>query len=201
VLVMPAARAEALGIRSLQELIAYARTHPGKLNYASGGNGSAGHMAGELLKSQGKVSAVHIPYAGAGPAQLGLLAGQTDFMFDNLASATAQIKAGKLKAFAVTTPQRAPSLPEVPTMAESGVPGFDVSTWFGILAPAGTPAPIVTRLNEAFTTALRTPDMRERLGRMGAEPAPMSSEQFAQLIKSELAKYEKVVRFSGARVD
>jgi len=147
------------------------------------------------------VSAVHIPYAGAGPAQLGLLAGQTDFMFDNLASATAQIKAGKLKAFAVTTPQRAPSLPDVPTMAESGVPGFDVSTWFGIFAPAGTPAPVVARLNESFTTALRTPDMRERLGRMGSEPAPMSSEQFAQLVRSELAKYEKVVKFSGARVD
>ena len=158
-------------------------------------------MAGELLKSQGKVSAVHIPYAGAGPAQLGLLAGQTDFMFDNLASATGQIKAGKLKAFAVTTPQRAPSLPDVPTMAESGVPGFDVSTWFGVFAPAGTPAPIVARLNESFTAALRTPDMRERLARMGAEPAPMSSEQFAQLVRSELAKYEKIVKFSGARVD
>ena len=201
VLVMTPERAAHLKVSSARDLIDYLRRHPGQLNYASGGNGSAGHMAGELLKSQGKVSAVHIPYAGAGPAQLGLLAGQTDFMFDNLASATAQIKAGKLKAFAVTTPQRAPSLPEVPTMAESGVPGFDVSTWFGIFAPAGTPAPVVARLNEAFTAALRTPDMRERLGRMGAEPAPMSSEQFAQLVRSELAKYEKVVKFSGARVD
>ena len=201
VLVMTPERAAQLQVTSARDLIDYLRRHPGQLNYASGGNGSAGHMAGELLKSQGKVSAVHIPYAGAGPAQLGLLAGQTDFMFDNLASATAQIKAGKLKAFAVTTPQRAPSLPDVPTMAESGVPGFDVSTWFGIFAPAGTAAPVVTRLNEAFTAALRTPDMRERLGRMGSEPAPMSSEQFAQLVRSELAKYEKVVKFSGARVD
>ena len=201
VLVMTPERAAQLQVASARDLIDYLRRHPGQLNYASGGNGSAGHMAGELLKSQGKVSAVHIPYAGAGPAQLGLLAGQTDFMFDNLASATAQIKAGKLKAFAVTTPQRAPSLPDVPTMAESGVPGFDVSTWFGIFAPAGTPAAIVARLNESFTTALRTPDMRERLGRMGSEPAPMSSEQFAQLVRSELAKYEKVVKFSGARVD
>ena len=201
VLVMTPERAAQLQVTSARDLIDYLRRHPGQLNYASGGNGSAGHMAGELLKSQGQVSAVHIPYAGAGPAQLGLLAGQTDFMFDNLASATAQIKAGKLKAFAVTTPQRAPSLPDVPTMAESGVPGFDVSTWFGIFAPAGTPAPVVARLNESFTTALRTPDMRERLGRMGSEPAPMSSEQFAQLVRSELAKYEKVVKFSGARVD
>lgn len=201
VLVMTPERAAQLKISSARDLIDYLRRHPGQLNYASGGNGSAGHMAGELLKSQGKVSALHIPYSGAGPAQLGLLAGQTDFMFDNLASATAQIKAGKLKAFAVTTLQRAPSLPDVPTMAESGVPGFDVSTWFGVFAPAGTPAPIVARLNESFTAALRTTDMRERLARMGAEPAPMSSEQFAQLVRSELAKYEKVVKFSGARVD
>jgi tripartite-type tricarboxylate transporter receptor subunit TctC len=201
VLVMTPERAAQLKITSARDLIDYLHRNPGQLNYASGGNGSAGHMAGELLKSQGKVSAVHIPYAGAGPAQLGLLAGQTDFMFDNLASATGQIKAGKLRAFAVTTLVRAPSLPDVPTMAESGVPGFDVSTWFGVFAPAGTSAPIVARLNESFTAALRTPEMRERLGRMGAEPAPMSSEQFAQLIKAELAKYGKVVKFSGARVD
>jgi tripartite-type tricarboxylate transporter receptor subunit TctC len=201
VLVMTPERAAQLNVASARDLIAYLRAHPGQLNYASGGNGSAGHMAGELLKSQAGVSAVHIPYAGAGPAQLGLLAGQTDFMFDNLASASAQIKAGRLKAFAVTTAQRAAALPEVPTMAESGLPGFDVSTWFGVYAPAGTPAPIAMRLNEAFTAALRTPEMRERLARMGAEPAPMTPEQFAQFVKAELAKYQKVVKFSGARVD
>jgi tripartite-type tricarboxylate transporter receptor subunit TctC len=201
VLVMTPERAAQLQVTSARDLIDYLRRHPGQLNYASGGNGSAGHMAGELLKSQAGVSAVHIPYAGAGPAQLGLLTGQTDFMFDNLASATAQIKAGKLKAFAVTTAQRAAALPDVPTMAESGLPGFDVSTWFGVFAPAGTPAAVVARLNESLTAALRTPEMRERLARMGAEPAPMSSEQFAQLVRSELAKYQKVVKFSGARVD
>lgn len=201
VLVMTPERAVQLGIGSTHDFLEYLRRHPGQLNYASGGNGSAGHMAGELLKSQGSVSAVHIPYAGAGPAQLGLLAGQTDFMFDNLASALPQIRAGKLKALAVTTRQRAASLPEVPTMAESGLPGFDVSTWFGVFAPAGTPPAIVTRLNETMTAALRTPEMRERLARMGADPAPMSSAQFADLVRAELAKYEKVVRFSGARVD
>ena len=201
VLVITPERAAQLKVASARDLVDYLRSHPGQLNYASGGNGSAGHMAGELLKSQAKVSAVHIPYAGAGPAQLGLLAGQTDFMFDNLASASAQIKAGKLKALAVTTPQRASSLPEVPTMAESGLPGFDVSTWFGVFAPAGTPAPVVMRLNQTLTAALKTPEMRERLARMGAEPAPMSSEQFAELVRNELAKYEKVVKFSGARVD
>lgn len=201
VLVMTPARAQQLNVNSARDLIAYARANPGKLNYASGGNGSAGHMAGELLKSQARLSAVHIPYAGAAPAQMGLLAGQTDFMFDNLASALAQVKAGKLRAFAVTTPRRSEAMPDVPTMAESGLPGFDVSTWFGVFAPAGTPPAIVDRLNSSFTTALRSPEMRERLARMGAEPAPMSAAEFAQFVRSELAKYEKVVKFSGARVD
>jgi tripartite-type tricarboxylate transporter receptor subunit TctC len=201
VLVITPERAAQLNVASARDFVEYLRKHPGQLNYASGGNGSAGHMAGELLKSQAAVSAVHIPYAGAGPAQLGLLAGQTDFMFDNLASALAQIRAGKLKALAVTTSQRAAGLPDVPTMAESGLQGFDVSTWFGVFAPAGTPAPVVARLNETMTVALRTPEMRERLAKMGADAAPLSSAQFAELVRAELSKYEKVVKFSGARVD
>ena len=201
VLVMTPERADQLGIRSARDLIEYARKNPARLNYASGGNGSAGHMAGELMKSQAKISAVHIPYAGAAPAQLGVLAGQTDFMFDNLASATAQIKAGRLRALAMTTSQRASSMPEVATMAEAGLPGFDVSTWFGVFAPAGTPAPIVARLNSAMTAALRSSEMRERLARMGAEPAPGTPEQFAELLRRELAKYQQIVKFSGARVD
>ncbi len=201
VLVMTPERAQQLNIRSARDLVAFARANPGKLNYASGGNGSAGHMAGELLKSQAQISAVHIPYAGAAPAQLGLLAGQTDFMFDNLASALTQVKAGKLRAFAVTTARRSDSMPDVPTMAESGLPGFDVSTWFGVFAPAGTPAAVVERLNQAFTAALQSPEMRERLARMGAEPAPMAPAAFGQFVRAEMAKYEKVVKFSGARVD
>jgi tripartite-type tricarboxylate transporter receptor subunit TctC len=201
VLVMTAERARQLNIRGVRDLVAYARANPGQLNYASGGNGSAGHMAGELLKSQAGISAVHIPYAGAAPAQLGLLAGQTDFMFDNLASALAQVKAGKLLAFAVTTTRRSEAMPDVPTMAESGLPGFDVSTWFGVFAPAGTPAAIVERVNKAFTAALQSPELRERLARMGAEPAPTSPGEFARFVRSELAKYEKVVKYSGARVD
>ncbi|MGZ8981856.1 MAG: tripartite tricarboxylate transporter substrate-binding protein, partial [Burkholderiaceae bacterium] len=124
-----------------------------------------------------------------------------DFMFDNLASALTQVKAGKLRAFAVTTPRRSDAMPDVPTMAESGLPGFDVSTWFGVFAPAGTPPAIVERVNKAFTTALQATEMRERLARMGAEPAPTSPDQFAQFVRLELAKYEKVVKFSGARVD
>jgi len=204
VLVMTPETAARLGIDSVSSLIAYMRRNPGKLSYASGGNGSGGHMAGELLKSMAGVSMVHIPYAGAAPAQLSVLAGQTDLMFDNLASAAANIRAGKLRAFAVTTAARSPSFPELPTMAEAGgrqLAGFDVTTWFGVMAPAGTPAPVVARLNEEFRKALLTPEMRERLKAMGAEPSPTTPEQFAAFIRAELAKYEKVVKFSGARVD
>lgn len=201
VLVMNPQTAERLGVGSLADLIAYARRNPAKLNYASGGNGSAGHLAGELLEAQAGVSMVHIPYGGAAPAQLGLLAGQTDLMFDNLASATPQIRAGKLKAFAVTTAQRSSFFPELPTVAESGLKGFDISTWFGVFAPAGTPKPIVDRLNAEFTRALSAQDIRERLARMGAEASPMSPEDFAAFVRAEQAKYERVVKASGARVD
>jgi tripartite-type tricarboxylate transporter receptor subunit TctC len=204
VLVMAPATAARYRIGTTADLIRYARANPGKLNYASGGNGSGGHMSGELLKSLGKLYIVHIPYAGASPAQLSLLSGQTDLMFDNLASAIPQIRAGKLKALAVTTRARAPSLPDVPTVAEAGgkeFAGFDVTTWFGVFAPAGTPEPIVNRLNEEFRKALGTADMREKLARMGAEPAPMAPKEFAGFVRTELAKYERVVKFSGAKVD
>jgi len=204
VLVMPPETAARYGIQSVRDLIDYARKNPAKLNYASGGNGSAGHMAGELLKSMARVSIVHIPYAGAAPAQLGLLAGQTELMFDNLASAAPQIRAGKLRAFAVTTAARAASFPDLPTMAEAGgkeLAGFDVSTWFGVFAPAATPPAIVERLSDEFRRALATSEMRERLARMGAEPAPMTPSEFAAFVRKELAKYEKVVKFSGAKVD
>lgn len=204
VLVMSTDTAAKLNISSLADLLSFMRKNPGKLNYASGGNGSGGHMAGELMKSMARVYAVHIPYAGAAPAQLSLLSGQTDFMFDNLASALPQIRAGKLKALAVTTTQRAESLRDVPTMAEAGgkeLAGFDVSTWFGVFAPAGTPAPIVAKLNEEFRKALATPAMRERLAAMGTEPSPNTPEQFARFIAAELAKYRDVVKYSGAKVD
>ena len=204
VLVMTPATATRLGVDSVSDLIGYLRRNPGKLSYASGGNGSGGHMAGELLKSMARVSMVHIPYSGAAPAQLSLLSGQTDLMFDNLASAAANIRAGRLRAFAVTSATRAPSFPDVPTLAQAGgreLAGFDVTTWFGIMAPAGTPAAVVARLNEEFRKALLTAEMRERLSRMGAEPSPTTPAEFAGFIRAELAKYEKVVRFSGATVD
>jgi tripartite-type tricarboxylate transporter receptor subunit TctC len=205
VLILNPDTASRLGIASVKDLVAYAKAHPGKLNYASGGNGSAGHLAGELFKMMAKVSMVHIPYNGAAPAQLGLLAGQTDLMFDNLASATQNIRSGKLKPLAVTTAKRAAALPDLPTMAEAGadkgLASFDINTWFGILAPAKTPAPIVARLNAEVDKALRSADVRERMARLGAEPAPTTPEQFEALIQSELKKYAAVVKASGAKVD
>jgi tripartite-type tricarboxylate transporter receptor subunit TctC len=193
------------GIATLGDLVRYAKAHPGQLNYASGGNGSAGHLAGELFKSMAKVSMLHIPYAGAAPAQLGLLAGQTDLMFDNLASASQNIRAGKLKALAVTTAKRADAVPELPTVAEAGkdygLAGFDINTWFGVLAPARTPAPVIEKLNAEIRRALQSADVRERMAKLGAEPSPTTPEQFGALIQAELKKYAAVVKSSGARVD
>jgi tripartite-type tricarboxylate transporter receptor subunit TctC len=205
VLVMNSVNAAKLQINSVSDLVKYAKAHPGRLNYGSGGNGSAGHLAGELFKSMAKVSVVHIPYSGAAPAQLGLLAGQTDLMFDNLASAAQNIRAGKLKPLAVTTSSRASTMQNVPTMSEAGagdgLKDFDINTWFGVLAPAGTPPAVVFRLNGELGKALRSPDVRERMLKLGAEPSPSTPEQFATLIQRELKKYATVVKASGAKVD
>jgi len=186
---------------SVKELIALARAKPGTLNFASGSNGSAGHLAGELFKSMAGVDMVHIPYKGAAPAVTDLLAGQVSLMFDNLASASPLIKSGKLRALAVTTAKRTPFFPELPTISESGLAGFDISTWFGVFAPAGTPPDIVAKLNSELVRILKTPEMRERLAGLGAEPVGNTSEQFLAYIRSEIPKYAKVIRESGARVD
>ena len=200
VLVMNAEAAARLGIGSLADLIAYAKKNPGKLNYGSGGNGSAGHLAGEMFKQGAGIFAVHIPYNGANPAQLALVSGQVDFNIDNLASASANIKAGKLKALAVTTARRSPLLPEVPAMAET-LKGFEVDTWWGLVAPAGTPTAVIDRLNAAFTEALRAPETQQRFGQLMAEPVPTTPAQFGQLMARERARYESVVKRSGAKVD
>ncbi len=200
VLVMNANTAARLKVDTLADLIAYAKKHPGQLNYGSGGNGSAGHLAGEMFKQGAGIYAVHIPYNGANPAQLALLSGQVDFNIDNLASAAANIKAGKLKALAVTTARRSPMLPEVPAMAET-LKGFEVDTWWGLVAPAGTPAEVIARLNAAFTAALKHPDTRQRFAQLMAEPVPTTAEQFGALMARERARYEPVVKRSGAKVD
>ena len=144
---------------------------------------------------------VHVPYKGAAPATQALLAGDTQLMFDNLANAMAQVKAGKLRALAVTTAERSKLAPELPTMAEAGLPGFDISTWYGLFAPAGTPPDIVDKWNADVTAMLRTPDMRDRLLAQGAEPAPDTPAEFARFVAAEAAKYARIVKASGAKVD
>jgi tripartite-type tricarboxylate transporter receptor subunit TctC len=200
VLVMNADTAKRLNINTLQDLIAYAKANPARLNYASGGNGSAGHLAGELFKAQAGIFAVHIPYNGGNPAQLALLSGQVDFNIDNLATAAPNIRAGKLKALAVTTLARSPALPEVPPMADT-LKGFAVDTWWGLVAPAATPREIVDRLNRAFVAALNTPETRTRFAALMAEPVATTPEAFGAFMKGELSKYERVVKASGAHVD
>jgi tripartite-type tricarboxylate transporter receptor subunit TctC len=203
VLVMNTETATRLGIRSVADLVAYAKKNPGKLNYGSGGNGSAGHLAGEMFKAQAGVFMVHIPYSGGNPAQLALLSGQVDLNFDNLATASTNIKAGKLRALAVTTTARSSAMPEVPTIAEAGggLAHFDVNTWFGLFGPAGLPADVTRKMNKAFTEALASPDIKARFASLMAEPMPGTPEQFGAFVKRERAKYETVVKQSGAKVD
>jgi tripartite-type tricarboxylate transporter receptor subunit TctC len=205
VLVMNAETAARLKINSLANLVAYARANPGRLNYGSGGNGSAGHLAGEMFKAQAGLFVVHIPYAGAAPAQLARLAGQVDYNFDNLAAASANIKAGRLKALAVTTATRSTAMPEVPTVAQAGaalgLKAFDISTWFGLFGPAGLPAETTAKLNKAFVDALGAPEVKARFATLMAEAAPTTPAQFGAFVKAELAKYETVVKASGARAD
>ena len=200
VLVINTDTAARLKINTLADLVKYAKANPAKLNYGSGGNGSAGHLAGEMFKAQAGIFALHIPYNGGNPAQLALLSGQVDFNFDNLATAAANIKAGKLKVLAVTTASRGALLPDVPAIAET-FKGFEIDTWWGLVAPAGTPLEVVAKLNAAFVAALNSPEAKTRFAALMAEPVASSPEQFAAFMKSELAKYEKVVKASGARVD
>ncbi len=205
VLVMNTETAARLKITNLADLVTYAKAHPGQLNYGSGGNGSAGHLAGEMFKAQAGLFIVHIPYAGAAPAQLALLGGQLDFNFDNLAAASANIKAGKLKALAVTTAKRSSAMPEVLTVAEAGaalgLKTFDIGTWFGLFGPAGLPAETTAKLNKAFVDAMGAPEVKARFTMLMAEAAPTTPAQFSDFVKAELAKYEKVVKASGARAD
>jgi tripartite-type tricarboxylate transporter receptor subunit TctC len=200
VLVMNAETAARLKINTLADLIAYGKANPGKLNYGSGGNGSAGHLAGEMFKQGAGIFAVHIPYSGGNPAQLALLSGQVDFNFDNLATAAPNIRSGKLKALAVTTLRRSPALPDIPPVADT-LKGFAIDTWWGLVAPAGTPKDVIAKLNNAFVAALQTPEAKTRFAGLMAEPVTSSPEEFGGFMKAELAKYEKVVKVSGAKVD
>ena len=204
VLVMNPAAAQRYGVASVADLIKALKAHPGKLNMASSGNGTSIHLSGELFKSMTGTFMVHIPYRGSGPALMDLMGGTMDLMFDNLPSALPHIKAGKLKALAVTSATRSAAVPELPTIAEAGGPalkGYEASSWFGLLAPAGTPMEVVNRLQQETAKALATPALKERLLAQGAIPGGMSPAEFARFIEAETKKWAQVVKASGAKVD
>jgi tripartite-type tricarboxylate transporter receptor subunit TctC len=190
-----------LPVNSVKDLIGYLKANPDKANFSSSGNGTSIHLSGELFKIKTGVTMTHIPYKGSPPALADLMGGQVQLMFDNLPTSLPHVKAGKLKALAVTTAKRIPALPDVPTVAESGLPGFETGSWFGLLAPAGTPNEIVAKLDAEIRKMVRSPELREKLIQQGAEPVGMGSEEFAAHIKSELVKWGEVVKASGAKAD
>ncbi len=191
-----------LPANSVRDLIALAKSRPGKLDFASGSTGSTGHLAGEMFKLMTGTYLVHIPYKGAAPAVADLMAGRVHLMFDNLASALPNVKAGKVRALAVTTKKRSSFLPELPTLDESGLKGFDMTTWWGVMAPAKTPQAVVARLNAEIFKALDLPDVKDRLRAMGSEtPSVRTPDAFTAFVASELKTYGELVRRSGAKGD
>jgi tripartite-type tricarboxylate transporter receptor subunit TctC len=204
VLVVNPANAQKNGIDSVAGLVRYAKANPGRLNMASSGNGTSIHLSGELFKSMTGTFMLHLPYGGSGPALIDLMSGNTDLMFDNLPSSLPHIRSGRLKALAVTSAVRSSALPDLPTIEEAGGPsmkGYEASSWFGLLAPAGTPMEIVNRIQVEAAKALATPAMKERLQSQGAIPSGMTSAEFARHIAAETAKWARVVKASGAKVD
>jgi len=186
---------------TVRELIAYAKAHPGKLSNASSSNGSPGHVSGELFKYMTGTDIVHVPYKGGAPAIADLIAGHVELMFESTNSIAPHVRAGRVRALAVTGARRAHSLPEVPTMIETGVPGYEVTAWSGVIAPAGLPRPVLERLNAAVNAAINEPATRERLAEMGSESGGGTPEDYAALIRRDSAKWAEVIRRSGARID
>ena len=191
----------ALPVKTVQEFIALAKARPGKMNYASAGNGSTHHFCGELLKSMTGIDIQHIPYKGSGPGIAGLLGGEVSMMFSNVADIGSQIRAGKVRALAVTVQRRASLLPDVPTMPEAGLPDFEITSWFGLLVPAGTPSGIIGRLNAETVKVLERTDVKATLTAQGLEVAPSSPVQFAAYIKSEIARFTKIAKAAGIRAE
>jgi tripartite-type tricarboxylate transporter receptor subunit TctC len=187
--------------QSVKELIEFARAHPGKLKYGSAGAGGAPHLAAELMKNMARIDMLHVPYKGLGPALTELLGGQIDLIFAGSNLVQQHVQAGKLKILAVTGEQRAPAMPEVPTFAESGLPGYRAGTWYGVLAPAGTPARIVQRLNGELNRILALAEIKQRLATQGAQPAGNTPEQFGRFIRAELVKWAKVVKDAGIKLE
>jgi tripartite-type tricarboxylate transporter receptor subunit TctC len=190
-----------LPVHSVAELIRHAKDHPGKVNFASAGNGTTSHLAGELFKTMAGVDIVHVPYRGGAPAMTDLIGGQVQMMIDVMANAYPMVRSGRVRGLAVSTAQRFTGAPDVPTIAESGLPGFEASAWDGILAPVGTPRPVIDRLNAAIHEALRDPALVQALRGLGAQPAPNTPEEFARYIATSTDKWATVVRASGAKID
>ncbi len=186
---------------SLKEFIALAKSQPGKLNYASAGTGSTTQLAMEMLKSAAGIDLVHVPYNGNGPANTATLGGQVQALFGSMPAVLTQAKAGRLRPLAVGTPKRSPSLPDVPTVAESGYPGFDASLWLGFFAPKGTPAPILRRLQSELTAIAQSPEMKEQFERNGAEPLTNTPAEFTKLIRTEIDKYTRVIKAAGIKLE
>jgi tripartite-type tricarboxylate transporter receptor subunit TctC len=190
-----------LPAKTVKEFIAYGKANPGKLNFASPGTGTSLHLSGELFKDMTGIDMVHVPYKGSTPALTDLLGGQVLAMFDNLPASLPHIKGGKLRPLAVTTARRTPALPDVPTMIEAGVPGFEVTSWFAVFAPARTPKEIVAKLNSEMVKILNSPDVKEKLAQQSVEAAPTTPEELAAFVKSETERWAKVIKATGATVE
>jgi len=186
---------------SVKDLIAFAKAHPGQLTMGSSGNGTASHLASELMNYMAGIKTTHVPYKGLAPAHTDLMGGQLSMLFDGIVTGMPAVNAGRLRALAVTTAKRWQGTPDIPTMSEAGLAGFEVNSWYGLLAPAGTPREIITRLNTEVSRALREPDARERLYSIGAEPMNNTPEEFAAYINAEMAKWSKVIKAAGIRAE
>jgi len=188
-------------VNNVRELIAYAKANPGKLNYASTGNGTSNHLSFELFKAMTGTNVTHVPYKGSAPAVTDLIAGQVQVMFDNTPNVLPHVRAGKLKALAVSSKNRSTLAPDIPTVDEAGVPGYDVGVWFGVLTVAGTPREVVQRLNTEMVKILTSPEVRERFGKIGVEVVAGTPEHFSQFLKTEVARWAKVVQDAGIKAD
>jgi tripartite-type tricarboxylate transporter receptor subunit TctC len=190
-----------LPVKSVRDLIALAKAHPGTLTFGSASTGSSGHLAGEMLKTVEGINTIHVPYKGDAPAVADLMGGQISFLFANMPAAVQYVRSDRLRGIAVTTPRRSPAVPDIPTMIESGIAGFEVVPWYGILGPAGMQATVISHLNTEVERILKLPDVKERMASLGAEAIGGTPEQFAAQIKSDIAKYAKAVKASGAKVN
>ena len=191
----------ALPVNNVKELIAYAKAHPGKLNVTSSGTGTPSHLGAEMLKYLAKIDIVHVPYKGAGPAMTDLIAGQVQLQFSSIPTVLTHVKAGRIKMLAIGSAKRSPALPDVPTIAEAGVPGYEYTTWYGIFGPQGLPKPIVAQLNAAIAKALASPDVHQRLMSQGAEPSPSSPTELTQYMREESARWAKLIKAANIRVE